>query len=103
MAWLSPTEIGILESGFFTVSWQVYKTGYDVAFALFYEGAMVPGSNYGAMAHDEMFHGQAIASLAGGGILSLRRIDTLGPQSILNQIGGGTLVTGASILLMKIG
>jgi len=63
---------------------------------------MVPGSNYGAMAHDEMYQGQAISFLTSGDILTLNRIDNLYTQTILNQIGGGTFVTGASIIIVKI-
>jgi len=64
---------------------------------------MVDGSNYGAMAHDEMYRGQVICRLTAGGILTLNRIDTLSTQIILNQISGGTYVTGASIVMIKIG
>ena len=85
----------------------MYKTGYDSAFALFYASgggsAMVPGSNYGAMAHDEKYHGQTVAYLAAGGVLTLNRCDSLYIQSILNEIAGGTQVTGASVVVMKIG
>ena len=97
-----------MESGFYDLRWEVYKSGYDSAFALFFESGgtapvLVPGSNYGAMAHDEIYQGQAIAFLAAGGVLTLNRIDTLSTQTIFNQISGGTFVTGASIVLLKIG
>jgi len=102
-----PTEIEILESGFYHINWQVYKWGYDSAFALFFNAgtgaAMLPGSNYGAMAHDEFYRGQAIASLSEGGVLTLNRIDSMYNQNIYNQIGDGTRVTGASIVIIKIG
>ena len=100
---LSASEIIILESGYYNISWQVYKTGYDSAFALFLDDVMIPGSNYGALAHDEAYRGQTIAALGAGGLLTLNRIDDLYTQAILNQIGGGTPVTGASIVIMKIG
>ena len=99
----APNDIHILQAGYFYISFDLYKTGYDSAAALFYEGTMIPGSNYGAMAHDEKYHGQAIAYLAAGGILTLNRIDSLYSQTILNQIGDGTQVNGASITIMKIG
>ena len=90
------------------IHWQVYKTGYDSAFALFYEEndaapAMIPGSNYGAMAHDEMYQGQVIAQLNADSVLTLNRIDDLYNQVILNEISGGTSVAGASITIVKIG
>ena len=101
------TEISVLETGYYCIHWEVFKTGYDSAFALFYGATgsqtMIPGGNYGAMAHDEQYHGQAIALLTAGGVLTLNRIDTLFDQSILNVIGDGTIVTGASIIVIKIG
>ena len=108
LSFIAPAEIEILESGYYNISWQVYKSGYDSAFALFFssggaEAAMVPGTNYGAMAHDEMYQGQAIVLLTEGEILTLNRIDTLGTQLLLNQIGDGTFVTSASLVMIKIG
>ena len=99
----SATDIDVLESGYYYVSWDIYKTGYDSAFALYYNAAMLAGSNYGAMAHDEKYHGQVISYLAAGGVLTLNRIDSLYTQTILNEVGDGTLVTGASVVAMKIG
>lgn len=63
---------------------------------------MIPGSNYGAMAHDEKYHGQTICFLPSDTILTLNRIDGLFTETILNQIGDGTPVTGASIIIVKI-
>jgi len=107
LSFTAPTDIEVEESGYYYISWDIYKTGYDSAFALLYASggvqAMVPGSNYGAMAHDEKYHGQAITYLSAGGVLTLNRYDTLYIQTILNEIGGGTLVTGASVAVMKIG
>jgi len=103
LSFAGPTEIELLESGYYHISWDVFKWGYDSAFALFFNGSMVPGSNYGAMAHDEKYHGQVIASLSEGGILTLNRIDGMYNQTIFNQIGDGTRVTGASIVIIKIG
>jgi len=101
-----PAEINVLEPGYYSISWEVYKWGYDSAFALFFDAgagaAMVPGSNYGAMAHDETYRGQAVAPLTAGGVLTLNRIDTLDTQTIFNQIAGGTPVTGASIVMVKV-
>jgi len=107
LSFTSPDNIDVLETGYYYISWDVYKTGYDSAFALFYNPGsgfvMLPGSNYGAMAHDEKYHGQAISYMTSGGILTFNRIDGLYTQTILNEIGGGTLVTGASIVIIKIG
>ena len=103
-----PTTINILASGYYSINWEVYKSGYDSALALFFDpdgtgAAMVPGSNYGAMAQDEINQGNVISFLTAGGVLTLNRIDNLYPQTILNQISGGTPVTGASITIVQIG
>ena len=104
LAFAAPNDIVVLETGYYNISWQVYKSGYDSAFALFFDTvsgtAMVPGSNYGAMAHDEIYQGQAIALLTAGGILTLNRIDSLYTQTTLNEIGDGTLLIGASIVII---
>jgi len=106
LSFAGPAEIEVLESGYYHITWEVFKWGYDSAFALFYDAgagaAMVPGSNYGAMAHDEFYHGQVIAFLPAGGVLTLNRIDSMYNQTIFNEIGDGTRVTGASIVVIKI-
>jgi len=107
LSFLNSTEIYIEEVGYYQITWEVFLSGYDSAFALFYDAGagpvMVPGSNYGAMAHDEKYGGQTISYFDEAGILTLNRIDDNNYQIILNQIGGGTFVTGASIIVMKIG
>ncbi|MDR2736529.1 MAG: hypothetical protein LBB49_03085 [Gracilibacteraceae bacterium] len=87
----------------------MYKTGYDTAFAFFYDQGipgptMIPGSNYGAMSHDEIIQGQVIAHLTEDDILTMNRIDDLDlVQETISHIGGGTSVTSASIIITKIG
>jgi len=107
LSFTGPAQINILESGYYNISWEVYKWGYDSAFALFFDAGtgaqMVPGSNYGAMAHDEIYRGQAISFLSAGGTLTLNRIDSLYTQTIFNQVSGGASVTGASVVVVKIG
>jgi hypothetical protein len=49
-----------------------------------------------------MYRGQAIASLEAGGVLTLNRVDTLYNQTLFNQIAGGTQVTSASIVMVKV-
>jgi hypothetical protein len=108
LSFTSLTEINILESGYYTIKWTVYKTSYDSAFALFFDSdgtgsAMLPGSNHGSMAEDAVNQGQAVVFLTAGGTLTLNRIDDLHTLTILNQISGDTSVTGASIVIVKIG
>lgn len=102
LSFTSPDRVDILETGYYMIWWSVYKTGYDSAFALFSNDTMVAGSNYGAMSHDEKFSGQVMAVLEKGEVLTLNRIDPLNPLTIPNKISGGTSVTGASVLIMKI-
>jgi hypothetical protein len=102
------TDVLVQESGYYSISWMIYKTGYDSAFALFFDSAgsgsqMIPGSSYGAMAHDEIYQGQIVANLTAPGVLSLNRIDSLYTMTLLNEIGDGTNVTGASMVIVKIG
>ena len=106
LSFTSPTEINILQSGYYSIRWEIYKSGYDSAFGLFFDlgdgATLVPGSNYGALSHDERYSGQAIAVLTEGGTLTLNCISTIYPQEIQNEISDDVLVTGASIVIIKI-
>lgn len=107
MSFSSPTDINILETGRYSIKWEVYTSGHDSAFALFFdadgtEAKMVPGSNYGALSHNEKYGGQLLATLTEGGVLTLARIDTLNPLTILDQISDGISAIGASITIIKI-
>jgi len=100
-----PDTIEVLETGHYHVNWKVYESGYDSAFALFGGTAgdqMLPGSNYGTMSHDGAYSGQSISLLTEGDTLTLNRIDNLYDQTILNQVSGGTLVIGASMVIIKL-
>jgi len=103
LSFTGPSSINVLASGIYSIRWEMYKTGYDSAFALFAGTAMVSGSNYGAMSHDEKYSGQTMVALEAGATLTLNRIDTLYPLTIINQISGGTPVIGASVYIMKMG
>ena len=107
LSFTSPTEINIMQPGHYSIRWEIYKSGYDSAFALFFDpdgggGILVPGSNYGALSHDERYSGQAIAVLTAGGTLTLNCISTINPQEIQNEISDNVMVTGASIVIIKI-
>ena len=107
LSFTSPTKINILESGRYLIRWEVYTTMYDSAFALFSNAGvagvyMLPGSNYGALSHNEKYSGQTMATLTEGGILTLNRIDTMHSLKILNQISGGVSAIGASVTIIKI-
>jgi len=105
LSFTGPDKIEVLETGHYHVNWKIYESGYDSAFALFGGTAgdeMLPGSNYGTMSHDGEYSGQSISLLTEGDTLTLNRIDDLYDQTILNQVSGGTSVTGASIVVVKL-
>jgi len=107
LSFTNSTNINILEAGRYSIRWEVYKTGYDSAFSLYFDAdgtgaVMLSGGNYGALSHDEKYSGQTIANLAEGGVLTLNRIDTLYPLKILNQISDEIPAIGASITVIKI-
>ena len=107
VAFTSPDTIEIMESGFYSIRWEMYKSGYDSAFALFFspggaDSTLIPGSNYGAMSHDEKYSGQTMAYLTAGGRVTLNRTDTLYQLNIVEQISGGTPVVGSSVFIVKI-
>ncbi len=109
---------GVLTSGFAhtaglapvtVVSAGVYKVTFSVSgteasqFALFVNGALVPGTIYGSGAATQQNDGQAIFSIASGGLLTLRN-HTSNAAVGLPTIGGGTLAnTNASLLIEKLG
>ena len=107
LSFTSPAHINILQPGYYSIRWEIYKSGYDSAFGLFFDpdgggATLLPGSNYGGLSHDERYSGQAIAVLTAGGTLTLNCISTIYPQEIQNQISDDVLVTGASIVIIKI-
>jgi hypothetical protein len=104
------TNINILQTGFYNISWQVFPREGNTAFALFFDpdgpgpapAAIVPCSNYGSSSGDQTYQGQVIVFLTAGGILTLNRNDNTGTVSLLNAIGGGTPVTSASIVIEQL-
>lgn len=109
---------GVLTSGFThtvglapitVVGAGVYKVTFSVSgtetsqFALFVNGTLVPGTIYGSGAGTQQNNGQAIFSIAAGGLLTLRN-HTSSAAVGLPTIGGGTLAnTNASVLIEKLG
>jgi hypothetical protein len=109
---------GVLTSGFThtvgtapitVVSAGVYKVTFSTSgtetsqFALFVDGTLVPGTIYGSGAGTQQNNGQAIFSIAAGGLLTLKN-HTSSAAVGLPTIGGGTLAnTNASVLIEKLG
>jgi BclA C-terminal domain/Collagen triple helix repeat (20 copies) len=109
---------GLLTSGFThtvgaapitVVSAGVYKVTFSASgtetsqFALFVNGTLVPGTIYGSGAGTQQNAGQAIFSIAAGGLLTLRN-HTSSAAVGLPTIGGGTAAnTNASVLIEKLG
>jgi BclA C-terminal domain/Collagen triple helix repeat (20 copies) len=109
---------GVLTSGFThtagtapitVVGAGVYKVTFSTSgtetsqFALFVDGTLVPGTIYGSGAGTQQNNGQAIFSIAAGGLLTLKN-HTSSAAVGLPTIGGGTLAnTNASVLIEKLG
>jgi hypothetical protein len=109
---------GVLTSGFThtaglapitVVGAGVYKVTFSASgtetsqFALFVNGTLVPGTIYGSGAGTQQNDGQAIFSIAAGGLLTLRN-HTSSAAVGLPTIGGGTLANvNASVLIEKLG
>jgi hypothetical protein len=109
---------GVLTSGFThtvgtapitVVSAGVYKVTFSVSgteasqFALFVNGTLVPGTIYGSAAATQQNDGQAIFTIAAGGLLTLR-YHTSAAAVGLPTIGGGALAnTNASLVIEMLG
>ncbi|MBW7476989.1 collagen-like protein [Paenibacillus oenotherae] len=110
LSFTGPTNINILQTGFYNISWEVFPTPGDNAFALFFDpdaagalpAAIVPCSNYGAGSGNQPYQGQVVTQLTAGGILTLNRNDNMGNLVIQNTIGGGTPTVSASIVIEKL-
>lgn len=110
LSFSAPTMINILQTGFYLISWEVFPTPGDNAFGLFFnpDGAgpipatLVPCSNYGTSAGNQPYQGQVVAQLTAGGSLTLNRIDNMGNLVLQADIGGGTPVVSASIVIQQL-
>ncbi|WP_244864625.1 hypothetical protein [Paenibacillus sp. J23TS9] len=110
VSFTSPSNINILETGFYNISWSVFPTPGNSAFGLFFDpdaagpspAALVLCSNYGSSAGNNPYQGQVIAHLTAGGILTLNRIDQMGALTLQGSIGGGAPTVSASIVIEKL-
>lgn len=110
LSFTSPTNINVLQTGFYNISWEVFPNQGNTAFGLFFDpdgagplpATLIPCSNYGAGSGNQSYQGQIVTQLTAGGILTLNRIDNMGNVVLLNAIGGGTPVTSSSIVIEKL-
>jgi hypothetical protein len=108
ISFTAPATININETGFYNISWEVFPQQGNTAFGLFFDPAgaapasLVLCSNYGSTAGAQPYQGQVVARLTAGGTLTLNRIDPSGNVVLMADIGGGTPVVSASIVIEKL-
>ncbi|MUT68091.1 hypothetical protein GOM71_19470 [Paenibacillus sp. NEAU-GSW1] len=107
MSFTAPSTINILESGLYSIEWEVFplppaEPGISV-FALFADSVLVAGSNYGSRDDTNPYTGQVLASLSAGVALTLNRFDDTGGGVTLNPTIIGNPIINASVLIVKIG
>jgi len=97
------SEIVILSAGDYQVTFSVSGTEPN-QFALFLNGAMVPGSAYGSGAGVQQNSGQAILTIGANDILTLRNHTSSAAITLAAAppIGGTVAVVNASVLIQKL-
>ncbi|RAV22608.1 collagen-like protein [Paenibacillus contaminans] len=103
----SATSLNILETGVYSISWELFPDTTANVFGLFFDpagpdpAALVPFSNYGTSNGTRPYQGQVLANLSAGGTLSLTKLDATG-NVVLNTTISGTEIQNASILILKV-
>ncbi len=86
----------------------IYKVTFSVSsvepnqFALFVNGALVPGTVYGSGAGTQQSYGQAIITLADGDVITLRNHTSWAAVTLQTLAGGTQTNVNASILIEKL-
>jgi hypothetical protein len=96
-------DIGIVDAGIYKVTFSVSGTEPN-QFALFLNGVMVPGSDYGSGAGTQQNNGQAILAIGANDILTLRNHTSAAAVTLAAAppIGGTVQAVNASILLQRL-
>lgn len=95
------SEITITASGMYEIAFSVTAVESN-QFAIFVNGALLPGSVYGSGAGTQQNNGQAIATLAAGDIISLRNHTSAAAVTLQTLAGGTNTNTNASIMIKKV-
>jgi hypothetical protein len=95
------TNIGVVAAGTYLVDFSVSGTQVD-QFALFDNGAAVPGTIYGSGAGTQQNNGQAIVTLAAGDVLTLVNHTSAAGIGLASTIGGTQANVNASIVIEQL-
>jgi hypothetical protein len=97
----SSSNIGVVAAGTYLVDFSVSGTQVD-QFALFDNGALVPGTIYGSGAGTQQNNGQAIVTLAAGDVLTLVNHTSAAGIGLASTIGGTQANVNASIMIEQL-
>jgi hypothetical protein len=95
-------EIHILNAGIYSVAFSISGTPPNQV-ALFLNGALVPGTDYGSGAGTQQNAGQAIFAVASGDVLTLRNHTSAAAIGLQTLSGGTATNVDASILIRQLG
>jgi hypothetical protein len=95
------TTISVTNAGVYEVNFSV--SGVEPSqFALFVNGAQVPGTVYGSGAGTQQNTGQAIFSLSSGDVLTLRNHSSAAAVTLQTLAGGTQANVNASIVIKQL-
>jgi hypothetical protein len=95
------SSIIILNTGIYKANFSVSGTEHN-QFAMFLNGAVVPGSIYGSGAGTQQNIGQMIFSSTAGDILTFRNHTSAAAVTLASNIGGTDLSVNASLMIEKL-
>jgi hypothetical protein len=91
----------LADAGDYKVTFSVSGVG-PTQMALFVDGALAPGTVYGSGAGTQQNTGQAIVTIAGGSVLTLRNHTSTGAVALETASGGTATNANASIAIEKL-
>ncbi|HEX2952860.1 MAG TPA: collagen-like protein, partial [Bacillota bacterium] len=94
--------ITITTSGIYEISFQLEGDRVN-QFALFLNGALIPGSIYGVGAANVPNSGRVIVAITAPSTLTLRNHTSFNPVGLLANVGGTQDNVNASIRILRIG
>jgi hypothetical protein len=96
------TVLVLVNAGTYQVTYSVSGTQIT-QMALFVDGDLVLGSDYGSGAGTQQNTGQAIVTVAGGAVLTLRNHTSAAAVDLPVRIAGTQDTANASVLIVKLG